>query len=176
MKQLRMHWKNDGTPAQPPVIPEGYAITAMPELENGIEQWLDMMQYGLSEKREDFSYYRSVMLEQPGYDEKKCFFVLHEGKAVATITVVCDPNQSTGLVHMVGSLPECRGKGIGNLLGEIAVYTLKQSGMKTCSLQTDDFRIPAIKTYLRAGFVPELSTQDYVQRWNAIYREIGINI
>ena len=43
MEQLRMHWKNDGTPAKPPVIPEGFTVVTFPELENALEAWLDIM-------------------------------------------------------------------------------------------------------------------------------------
>ena len=38
-----MHWKNDGTPAKPPVIPEGFTVVTFPELENALEAWLDIM-------------------------------------------------------------------------------------------------------------------------------------
>ena len=65
MEQLKMYWKNDGTPAVSPEFPEGYTLMTMPELENGVEQWLDIMQYGLSAKREGFSYYKSCMLDCP---------------------------------------------------------------------------------------------------------------
>ena len=174
MEQLIMHWKNDGTPAQPVVLPEGFTLVTMPELENGVEQWLDMMQYGLSEKREDASFYKTCMLDLPWYEEDKCFFIVYEGKAIATITVICNPETKHGLFHMVGSLPESRGKGVGNMMSDVALYTLKVNGMETASLKTDDFRVPAIKTYLRAGFTPDLSTEDYVQRWDAIYKTNGI--
>ena len=77
-----------------------------------------------------------------------------------------------GLFHMVGSLPECRGKGIGKMLASIGEYVLKTAGMQTASLKTDDFRVPAIKVYLVVGFQPDLSTEDYVQRWDAIFSGI----
>ena len=172
MEQLRMHWKNDGTPAKPPVIPEGFTVVTFPELENALDKWLDIMQYGLSDRREDADYYKKCMLDLPGYEEDKCFFVLENGKAVASITVVCNYETKAGLIHMVGSLPECRGKGVGRLLGSIGEYVLKTAGMQTASLKTDDFRVAAIKVYLGVGFQPDLSTEDFVQRWDAIFSAI----
>lgn len=174
MEQLRMQWKHDGMPAQPLSFPENFSVVTLPDLENAVDIWLDMMQYGLSEKREDLSYYQTTMLDIPGYEEEKCYFILEDGKPVATITLICDSETQNGVVHMVGSNPACRGKGIGNMLGDIAVYVLKTAGMQTASLKTDDFRIPAIKAYLRAGFQPELSTEDFVQRWDAIYQKLGL--
>ena len=174
MEQLKMNWKNDGTPALPLELPEGYTLLTMPELDDGVEQWLDIMQYGLSDGREDVSFYKTCMLDMPFYEEDKCFFIMYGGKAIATLTVVCDPETKDALIHMVGSLPECRGKGVGNMLGTVADHVLKTTGMQTARLKTDDFRVPAIKTYLKIGFQPDLSTEDYVQRWDAIYKSIGV--
>ena len=174
MEQLKMYWKNDGTPSRPLEFPEGFTVLTMPELADGVEQWLDIMQYGLSEKLEDASYYKKCMLDLPCYEEEKCFFILENGKAVASITIVCNYETKEGLFHMVGSLPECRGKGVGKMLGSIGEYVLKTTGMQTASLKTDDFRMPAIKVYLGVGFQPDLSTEDFVQRWDAIYRSIGL--
>ena len=176
MEQLKMYWENDGTPALPLEFPEGFTMVTMPELENGVEQWLEMMQYGLSEKREDASFYKSCMLDLPNYEEDKCFFIVYGGKAIATLTVVCDPETKDGLIHMVGSLPESRGKGVGNMLVAIADHVLKTTGMQTARPKTDDFRVPAIKTYLRIGFKPDLSTEDYVQRWDAICKNNNIRL
>lgn len=174
MEQLRMHWENDGSVVQPMSFPEGFSVLTLPELENAVDIWLDMMQYGLSEKRQDRSYYQTTMLDVPFYEENKCYFVLENGKPMATITVVCDPQTKNGIVHMVGSFPACRGRGVGNMLGDIAVYVLKTAGMRTASLKTDDFRMAAIRVYLRAGFRPELSSDDFVQRWDAIFKKLGL--
>ena len=175
MAQLIMHWKNDGAPADPLVLPDGFQVVTLPELENGVETWLDIMQYGLSDKLENADYYQKCMLDLPGYEEEKCFFVLENGKAVASITVVCNYETKAGLFHMVGSLPECRGKGVGKMLGNIGEHVLKTAGMQTASLKTDDFRIPAIKVYLGVGFRPDLSNEDFVQRWDAIFSVIQVS-
>ena len=49
MEQLVMRWRNDGSPAVMPQVPEGLGLTALPEMKDGVEQWLDVVQYGLSE-------------------------------------------------------------------------------------------------------------------------------
>jgi len=174
MEQLKMYWKNDGTPALPLEFPEGYTLLTMPELADGVEQWLDIMQYGLSGKREDASYYRKTMLDLAGYEPEKCYFIMHGGKASATLTVVCDFETKEGLIHMVGSLPQCRGKGVGGMLGQVALHALKSSGMETAFLRTDDFRVPAIRSYLRMGFQPDVSTEEFAQRWDAVFSAIGL--
>lgn len=60
---------------------------------------------------------------------------------------------------MVCAAPWARGYGIGTALARLAVNELLERGMETAHLTTDDFRLPAIRTYLEAGFVPQRSRQ-----------------
>lgn len=169
MSQLKMYWVNDGKEAVYPELPEGVSVVTLPELEDGIEKWLDIVQYGLTENgRGDYSLFERAMLANKGYDKNKCFFIVYEGKAVATVDVLCEDDTKHGIINMVACMPECRGKGFGTLLGRLAVYSLKQSGMVTAHLVTDDFRAAAIRSYLKVGFVPGSFEEDYRQRWLAI--------
>ena len=74
---------------------------------------------------------------------------------------------------MVACRETARGKGYGMLLNRIAEYTLKKENMKTAYLTTDDWRIPAIKGYLKIGFAPDLSTEEFRERWEKIYAQIS---
>ena len=173
MEQLIMRWENDGIAPSPPEAPKNCRIVNFTELDGAMDLWLDIVQYGLSNGRKDESYYHSAMTAQPNYREENCFFILENGLAVATVTVICDPVSKKGIVHMVACREEARGRGYGTLLNRIAAYTLKKEGMKTAHLTTDDWRIPAIKGYLRIGFTPDLSTDSFRERWEEIYRQIG---
>ena len=74
---------------------------------------------------------------------------------------------------MVACKPHFRGKGLGTLLSRLAAYVLLREGMQTAYLTTDDWRVPAIKTYLRAGFVPDTESQpDFFERWKKILSQI----
>jgi mycothiol synthase len=42
-------------------------------------------------------------------------------------------------------------------------------------LRTDDYRIPAIKVYLKLGFVPTYDHLSYPDRWQAIFLALGEN-
>jgi mycothiol synthase len=75
---------------------------------------------------------------------------------------------------MVACKPDFRGRGLGHLLNDLALYTLKTRRMQTAWLTTDDWRLPAIRTYLKAGFRPDLDTEpDFSPRWKAIFEIIG---
>ena len=42
-------------------------------------------------------------------------------------------------------------------------------GLSAVYLTTDDFRIPAIRAYLKMGFVPVISSEDLRIRWEKIF-------
>ena len=174
MEQLIMRWKNDGRTVDAVTVPEGCQLVSFQELDNALDSWLDIVQYGLSDGKKDESYYREMMTSRELYREDKCFFILENGRAVATLTVICDYQSLEGYVHMVACREDARGNGYGTLLNRVSEYVLKKEGMQTAYLTTDDWRIPAIKSYLRIGFYPDLSTEDFKERWQRIYDLIGI--
>ena len=173
MPQLKMYWTNDGKRAEPIQAPDGCRIVSFSELDGATDKWLDIVQYGLSNGKQDAEFYQKVMTANATYSEDKCFFVLENERAVATLAVLCDYEKKEGYIHMVACREDSRGKGYGTLLNRVAEYTLKKEGMQTAFLTTDDWRIPAIKSYLRAGFLPDLSTEDFKARWEKIYATIA---
>ncbi len=173
MSQLIMKWKNNGKEAHLPTAPENCRIARFTELEGAIDKWLDIVKYGLSDGKQDEKYYHDVMTALPKYREDKCFFILEGDEAVATVTVICDYENREGYIHMVACKEGFRGKGYGTLLNQIAEYTLKKEGMENAELTTDDWRIPAIKSYLRIGFEPVTKGEDFNERWEKIFEIIG---
>ena len=95
-----------------------------------------------------------------------------DGAPAATLAVICDYEKKQGYIHMVACKPEFRGRGIGTRLNAEAVRTLISAGMETAYLTTDDFRIPAIKSYLRAGFFPDIPDEEHRSRWDKIFEII----
>ncbi len=172
MEQLSMLWENDGARPLMPDVPPGMEIHKITDFENGIDMWLDVVQYGLSEKKEDENYYRCVMVGHENYDASYCFLLTENGFPVATSTLIFYPGKKHGYVHMVACRDEYRGRGIGTFLARFVVYLMKKEGMETADLETDDWRIPAIKTYLRAGFIPNIMSEDMNARWKKIYNAL----
>lgn len=172
MAQLVMRWKNDGKIVEELNIPEGVEIKNWMEVESPVDKWLDIIQYGLSIKREDEEFYKKANYQYEHYKPEDCFFFTYKKEEIATMTLICDLVKKEGYVHMVAAKPEARGKGIGNLMAFFAVKVFKEKGMQTAYLTTDDFRIPAIKTYLKSGFYADLSSDDFKDRWNKIFEII----
>ena len=167
-----MRWKNDGREVPFPEALGDCRIVRFTELDGAVDIWLDIVQYGLSDGKKGEEYYHEAMTSRSLYREDKCFFILENGVAVATLTVICDYEKKEGYIHMVACRETARGKGYGTLLNKIAEATLKKEGMETAYLTTDDWRIPAIKSYLRIGFEPDISTEDFRERWEKIYDKI----
>ena len=172
MAQLRMIWENDGKAAVFPTLPQNITLGTFHALDGALSAWQDIVRYLDKEGNMDTggNYYKETMLDYPNYSEELCFFVLVDEKPAATITVICNKEKREGYIHMVACKPEFRGMGIGKLLNDVALYALKNEDMETAYLTTDDWRIPAIKSYLKAGFTPDLTTEpDFKERWQKIY-------
>ena len=95
------------------------------------------------------------------------------GSPVATVTAIVHPEARRGYVHMVAAAPSCRGLGVGGLMNRIACAVFWEAGCETADLTTDDFRIPAIRSYLSAGFLPVDWDEDMAERWETILRDLG---
>jgi len=170
--QLRMNWVFSDEQICNIELPEGVNIDTFANRPNALNEWLDIVQYGLTNDVEDEAYYKLCMTDRDNYDDNLNFILVVDGSAAATITIICDIEKKEGYIHMVACKPEYRGRGLGTILNKIAMNTLLQQGMKTAYLTTDDWRIPAIKSYLRCGFTPDLSTDNFKERWEKIYAEI----
>lgn len=176
MAQLKMFWKNDGTEFTELSLPEGITVQSLPEIPEGLCVWKDVIRYMSKNFDTDTSgdYYDRAMVQQANYDENMCYIFCVDGAPAATVTVICDNAAKAGRIHMVACKPGFRGRGLGNLMMAKAVSVLKKAGMETAALVTDDWRIPAIKTYLKVGFVPDLDSEpDYRERWGNIFAVIN---
>jgi len=108
------------------------------------------------------------------------FFVCEKAtdRPVATLTAhIRDTGE--GWIHMVGSLPEIRGKKLGHAMLARGLERLAEAKVPVVRLVTDDWRRPAIKNYLAAGFKPVIfeDTSDDAkpinERWDVILDEMG---
>lgn len=177
-EQLIMRWKHDGLPPQPPVFPEGVTVQTFRDLEDPIDQWRKTVAYMGGDYNawiaENPDYYRKHMLSYRCFRDDQVYFLAVNGEIASTITVICDYENLEGYIHMVACKSQFRGQGLGTLMNTLAVAVLKREGMQSAYLTTDDWRIPAIKSYLRAGFLPELAGDpSFPARWEAIRKVIG---
>lgn len=174
MEQLKMIWNRGETPDTPDW--SGLVCRSFDGSDKDIESWLDIVQYGLTEKRQDKAFFYECMFSHGELEYDKFYMVECDGEPAATLAVICDYDKKQGYIHMVGCKPGFRGRGIGNKLAMQAVCTLVSAGMETAYLTTDDFRIPAIKSYLKAGFVPDIKDEEHKKRWENVFNTIQKNL
>lgn len=162
MKQLKMYWK--AVQSEWPQNTGEWTYRTYNGTQADIDAWMEICHNGLLGPKDTAEIFNTCMLQNPAFAPESLFFVEHEGKPVATIAALTDENK-VGLFHMVGALPACRGKGVGNLLSDIAKARLWESGCTHAFLTTDEFRVPAVKSYLKAGFLPVDYDTDMESRW-----------
>ena len=138
-----------------------------------IERWNDIVADSFGSPKGDEGTFNWVMNNHGPFEPDKFLIVEKNGEGVATLAVIPHWEKSEGYIHMVGCRKEYQGLGIGTKLNAEAVRILFACGFRTAYLTTDDHRIPAIKSYLRAGFEPEMTEDDHAERWEKIFAEIG---
>lgn len=174
MKQLYMRRRGGHTEEH--TLPEGYTLQFFDGTKEAVNDWLEICHGGLNPDK-SFSHFQNAIINKPDINPMKdIFFVVSpDGIRVATTTCIRRP-EGIGGVHMVAALERYRGKGIGHFLITKAVNILADRGFTVMGLTTDDFRLPAIKTYLDAGFRPYLvhdDDSDMVKRWDDVLEKLG---
>jgi mycothiol synthase len=106
---------------------------------------------------------------------KTIFVIEHDGAPVATASarLLPDSYPDSGYVHWVAAIPPTRAGRLGYVATLATLHAFVRLGCRDAVLETDDFRLPAIKTYLRLGFVPEFRHPSHPERWAQIEAILG---
>jgi len=170
MSQLRMIYNLADNPLMElPPIPTGFALRAA-TVEDA-EEYLDLrVASGFSVwKVEDFTKHHDNEIVADGI---RVVEDLSTKRLVAASSAqhgyYQDVHPDWGGLGWVLSRPEYRGKGLGWLASASVMRYLKNAGYKKASLLTDDWRLPALKLYLRMGWRPWLVEDDMPGRWKDI--------
>jgi len=170
VKQLMMLWQKQSIKEY--VMPAGFELRTYRE--GDAKGWIIACTDGLDTgawREEDFY---SKMLNADGIVHEGIFFIVDgRGEIAGTATGMIKPEPAHGYLHMVSVRPEFRGLGLGRILNTAVLKYLTEYGCTRVTLDTDDHRIPAIKSYLSAGFRPVLHSPDMVERWKSVMKNTG---
>jgi mycothiol synthase len=170
LEQLQMRRGNEK--AREIIFPTGYYMRAY---KKGDETaWCECCvngSLGVDKISEDI--FVEKMLNDKSVNPSNIFFLISpQGEIAGTVTYQYSPNENTGTIHMVGIKQEFQGMGLALPMNLYAVEKILQDGKTKIDLQTDDWRIPAIKTYLKAGFKPVYHTPDMKERWKNVIERL----
>lgn len=108
----------------------------------------------------------------PAYRPDRVFFAVDPtGIPVATATCWEVPTfypKCCAVLHMVGVLPDHRAHSLGRIVSAAAMEKARADGFSMIALRTDDFRVPAVRTYLKLGFIPRPLDESQIERWRNI--------
>lgn len=104
------------------------------------------------------------------------YLVWYNDQCVATASARLIPNifPGSGYLHWVATHPAHRGKKLGAWVSLRVLYLFAEMNCRDAVLETDDFRLPAIKTYLQLGFLPEYDHPSHPRRWRKVFETLGI--
>ncbi len=106
------------------------------------------------------------------------FLVFHQesGRMVASCMALhSEAYSSGGELGWLASDPEHSGKGLGLALSAAVTARMIDEGFRVIHLYTEGFRLAAIKTYLKLGYVP-LHIMDQIVRWREICKQLELPI
>ena len=167
MKQLKMYWKP--VPTEFPTLPEGWNVRTYNGSEADAQAWVDCCRSGLLGRADGVEAFTNCIVNAEGYTPEAVYFIERDGVPVATITALLN-GEKIGHAHYVGARPEARGMGVGGWLNAIVQADLWRRGCVKAYLTTDEYRVPAIKSYLNAGFLPVEYDVEMEQRWGGLLR------
>ncbi len=104
------------------------------------------------------------------------YFATHQDIPVGTACAWRESvdEKDVGYVHMVGVAAEHTGHKLGKWVSLAVLIYFRDNGFKCSMLDTDDFRIPAVKTYLNLGFIPVYVEDGQPERWRDIFEKLGL--
>jgi mycothiol synthase len=110
-------------------------------------------------------------------DVKAVYGVFCQNELVATASSQYLPGRDphAGFVHWEATHPSQRGKGLAAVLLERLLKDFAARGHPSARLFTQPERLPAIRTYLKFGFVPEYEVdgRDDRSTWSGIFRALA---
>lgn len=172
--QLKMFLPKDRLDSPPePRLPAGYALRCYRDADK--EAYLALM------AKAGFDVFDEKMLERmltrilpDGF-----FVIEHEatGALAATSMSIHKPTGEFpfgGELGFVAGDPEHKGKGLGLAVCAAATARLIRGGYRNIHLITHDWRLPAIKTYLKLGYRPVYTEQATPEVWQGIFATLGL--
>lgn len=155
-----------------PAVPTGYELRSFqPGDEAGWNRLMDIA-FERTPGQSDFA--REMAADAPYRPERVKLILDDQGTVVATASSWLQEKfgPEAGTLHWVATDPAHGGKGLGTSVSVAAMHQGASEGRTHLMLLTDDFRIAALKTYLRLDFRPVIAHRSHPRRWRKILKSL----
>jgi mycothiol synthase len=151
-------------------LPDGYSLVTCDQSHR--QQLASLLSLAFPERTWDNERVDSALLTAT--DVLGTLAIQHGSDLVATASLRYMPDQFPGdaYLHWVGAHPAHSGKRLGRLVSLAVLHAGKDRGYGAAWLETDDFRLPAIKTYLALDFTPVFRDEGHAERWSAVMEKL----
>lgn len=174
MGQLIMYHLMDVFVEHP--VPDGFFVRKFRKGEEAV--WIEINKCGIFAPDAGMEGWEKMVVKRNGLVPERdiLFATLADDVPVATLTAFVR-DDGFGEIHMVSAKESVRGHGIGKALLAIGMKMLRDAAPppSITRLSTDDWRLPAIKGYLNAGFHPVNVSEDMLDRWQKVCAVLGIH-
>jgi mycothiol synthase len=170
---MYMVWPINRRPSPPsPAVPSGYVVERCLESDLGLVRTLIDSDGPISDRAWECFLDRIV--------PEGAFLAAHaeSGQPVATASAIHNPRATRFYFPFGGEVgylhvdPAHRGKGLGRTLVALVLGRLIEAGYRHIFVGVQGWRLPAVKCYLRLGFVPHLHADELLPRWRRVCQEL----
>lgn len=153
-----------------PELPAGYVLREYQEQDR--DELAELLYRAFDDDAWTPQKVQDSLIDAP--DVKKTFVIAFQGMPVATASARLLPEQypGSGYVHWVAADPAHKGQRLGYIASLAVLHEFVRLGCKDAVLETDDFRLPAIKVYRSLGFEPEHRHESHAGRWAEVISRI----
>ena len=174
MKHLLVRMNRPHLEGLPTVrLPEGYRLETASE---GFEPtWAGIVNAAFENEGWTADKCREQFSTKARFEPEGMFFaVTPDGEPVATAFAWRDTAEECecGRVHWVATVPQEQGKGLGRAVTVAVLHYLKQHGFSRAFLETQPYRLPAIRLYLSLGFQPTPKDAEHEACWREVMEEV----
>ena len=156
-------------------LPHGYRIRPIAVEEGYLWEQVMDQSYGNYEA----GTFQKIMMENYDYDPERVRMMFDEnGRPCATATSWRQHHRwgpGIGYVLFVGVAKSYQGRGLGSQITLHVLQDFVKHGFHSAILETDDYRLPALKTYLNLGFLPRIVHPQQYEQWSAIFTALSMD-